>query len=73
MEASFSRRKILEPSELKELNNRSDLFGFIQMGSHLLAILLVGYTHYIFNDSWLFLLSGFFLGVLINFLYAAQH
>ena len=73
MEASFSRRKILEPSELKELNIRSDFIGFIQMGSHVLAILLVAFVHYIFIDSWLLLLSGFFLGVLINFLYAAQH
>ena len=73
MQESFSRRKILEPSELRALNERSDVMGSMQMGSHLSAIILSGYLHYLVLGSWWVLLTGFILGVLINFLYAAQH
>ncbi len=73
MEASFSRRKVLEPSELRELNARSDLAGGLQMGSHLLAIALAGYLHWVAMGSAWVIATGFVLGVLLNFLYAAQH
>ncbi|NIZ11367.1 fatty acid desaturase [Pseudooceanicola sp. HF7] len=73
MEASFSRRKLLEPAELKALNQRSDLRGWLQMGSHLGAIAVTGWLHYLAMGTWWVLLTGFVLGVLINFLYAAQH
>lgn len=34
MDASFSRRKLLTPTELRALTERSDLRGAVQMGSH---------------------------------------
>ncbi len=73
MDASFSRRKILNPAELKALNERSDVKGGLQMASHLGAILVIGVLHSQAIGSWWVLLTGLVLGVLINFLYAAQH
>ena len=73
MEASFSRRKLLTPAELKQLNQRSDLYGSLQMASHLGAITVTGYLHYLAMGTWWVLATGFGLGVLINFLYAARH
>lgn len=73
MEADFSRRKLLEPAELKALNARSDLRGWMQLGSHLGAIGLAVWAHSIAMGSAWVLVTGFVLGVLINFLYAAQH
>tara|TARA_R110002020_G_scaffold26514_9_gene85966 strand:+ start:1203 stop:2183 length:981 start_codon:yes stop_codon:yes gene_type:complete len=73
MEASFSRRKLLEPAELRELNQRSDLRGWLQMGSHLAAIAVAVVLHAMVMGTWWVLATGFVLGVLINFLYAGQH
>lgn len=73
MEASFSRRKLLEPAELRALNERSDLYGGLQMASHWGAIAVVGWLHYQALGTWWVLVTGFVLGVLLNFLYAAQH
>ena len=73
MQESFSRGKILDSSELKTLNERSDVMGALQMASHLSAIILSGYAHFLALGSWWVLLTGFILGVLVNFLYAAQH
>ncbi len=73
MEASFSRRKILTPTELRALSERSDLRGGIQMASHMGAIIIVGVLHaYAMGTGWVWL-TGLALGVLLNFLYAAQH
>ena len=73
MEEVFSRRKIVEPAELKALNERSDLMGLMQMGSHLALIVALGVAHYLVMGTWWVLATGFALGVSINFLYAAQH
>ncbi|MBT0958071.1 fatty acid desaturase [Alphaproteobacteria bacterium KMM 3653] len=73
MEANFSRRKLLEPAELRALNQRSDARGWLQLGSHLGAIALAAWAHAAVMGTWWVLLTGFVLGVLINFLYAAQH
>tara|TARA_B100000768_G_scaffold141451_1_gene133112 strand:+ start:925 stop:1905 length:981 start_codon:yes stop_codon:yes gene_type:complete len=73
MEASFSRRKLVTPAELKDLNARSNLWGAGQMVSHLGAIVFAGYLHSLaLGTGWMWL-TGFGLGVLLNFLYAAQH
>lgn len=73
MDASFSRRKLLEPAELRELNQRSDARGWMQLGSHLGAIAVTAFLHaQAMGTAWV-LITGFALGVLINFLYAAQH
>lgn len=73
MEASFSRRELLRPDELRELNQRSDARGWMQLGSHFAAIALAALAHAYAMGSWWVLLTGFVLGVLINFLYAGQH
>ncbi len=73
METSFSRRKILTPAELRMLSERSDLRGWLQMLSHLGAIVLVAFLHaQAMGTAWVWL-TGLILGVLLNFLYAAQH
>ena len=73
MDAVFSRRKLLTPDELRALSERSDLRGSLQMGSHLGAILVAGALHaQAMGTPWVWL-TGFVLGVLLNFLYAAQH
>jgi hypothetical protein len=73
MEASFSRSKLVTPAELKSLNVRSNLRGAGQMASHVGAILIAGYLHSLaLGTGWVWV-TGFVLGVLINFLYAAQH
>ena len=69
MEASFSRRKLVTPEELKALNVRSNLWGASQMASHISAILCVGYIHTIVLGTAWALLTGFLLGILLNFLY----
>ncbi|MEM0990231.1 MAG: fatty acid desaturase [Pseudomonadota bacterium] len=73
MEASFSRRRLLKPSELRELNQKSDLQGWLQLGSHLGAIAVAVYVHSLAMGTWWVLATGLALGVLLNFLYAAQH
>jgi fatty acid desaturase len=73
MEESFSTRKLLQPSELKKLNTKSDAFGFLQIGSHVGTILALGYAHYLVLGSWWMILTGAMLGIAINFLYAGQH
>ncbi|MEL6572944.1 MAG: fatty acid desaturase [Pseudomonadota bacterium] len=73
MDASFSRRQLLEPAELRELNQRSDVRGWVQLLSHLGAIAVMAILHAQAMGSWWVLFTGFGLGVLINFLYAAQH
>lgn len=73
MEASFSRRKLVTPAELKAMNKRSNLWGSVQMASHLVAIFFAGCLHsQAIGTGWMWV-TGFILGVLLNFLYAAQH
>jgi len=73
MDASFSRRKLIEPAELRALNEKSDLMGWLQLSSHLAAIGLAGWAHWAaMGTGWVWV-TGFVLGVLINFLYAGQH
>ncbi|MBU2994511.1 fatty acid desaturase [Octadecabacter sp. 1_MG-2023] len=73
MEASFSRRKLLEPQELRDLNARSDLRGWMQILSHVGAIVVFAVLHAKAMGSVWVLATGFGLGVLLNFLYAGQH
>ncbi|WP_394197559.1 fatty acid desaturase [Litoreibacter albidus] len=73
MDASFSRRKLVTPQELRALNARSDLKGGVQMASHLGAIAVAVIAHaQAMGTPWVWL-TGLALGVLLNFLYAAQH
>lgn len=73
MQASFSRREILTPHELRQLSERSDMQGALQMASHIGAILCAGVAHWAaMGTAWVWV-TGLILGVLLNFLYAAQH
>ncbi|MEM6663720.1 MAG: fatty acid desaturase [Pseudomonadota bacterium] len=73
MDGSFVRRRILEPSVLRKLVQRSDARGAVQAGSHFGAIALTGTLLWATWGTWwavpLFVLHG----ILINFLYAGQH
>jgi len=73
MDASFSRRKLLEPSELRDLNTKSDLRGWAQMLSHVGAIAVFAVLHALAMGTFWVIATGFCLGVLLNFLYAGQH
>lgn len=73
MDASFSRRDILTPQELRNLSERSDERGYTQLASHFGAIALVAVAHGFALGTWWVLLTGLALGVLLNFLYAGQH
>ncbi len=73
MDAQFSRRKLLTRDEMRALNQKSDLHGWGQLLSHLGAISLAVWLHSLVMGTWWVLVTGFALGVLINFLYAAQH
>jgi fatty acid desaturase len=69
----FGRRDMIAAASLKELSVKSDLRGFIQLGSHLGALTLTGAALLrAWGSLWavpLFMAHG----ILINFLYAGQH
>ncbi|MEM6354471.1 MAG: fatty acid desaturase [Pseudomonadota bacterium] len=73
MEATFSRRRLVDPKRLRTLMQRSDLRGALQLGSHFGAIALSGTALWmLWGTLWavpVFMLHG----VLLNFLYAGQH
>ncbi|MEL7138421.1 MAG: fatty acid desaturase [Pseudomonadota bacterium] len=73
MEATFSRRRLVDPKRLRTLMQRSDLRGALQLGSHFGAIALSGAALWmLWGTLWavpVFMLHG----VLLNFLYAGQH
>ena len=52
MEETFSTRKLLNGAELKEFNTKSDLAGWTQLGSHVGAILVLGYLHFLAMGTW---------------------
>ena len=73
MEASFSRRDLLTPAQLRSLSERSDLQGGLQMASHMGAIAVMAVLHgAAMGTIWVWV-TGLALGILLNFLYAAQH
>lgn len=67
------RRDLVEPELLKDLSRRSDLRGAIQFGSHALAILATTALLHRTWGTWWCLPVGLLHGMLLNFLYAAQH
>ncbi|WP_109464183.1 fatty acid desaturase [Albibacillus kandeliae] len=73
MEASFSRRRLISPQDLRALMQRSDLRGALQLGSHLGAIAISGALLWSLWGSWWAVPVFMVHGVLINFLYAGQH
>ena len=73
MDEIFGRRDMIAPARLKELSVKSDLRGFIQLGSHVAALSILGITLSLtWGTPWA--VPAFVLyGTLINFLYAGQH
>ena len=70
----FVGRKALIPApRLRELTLRSDLRGAIQTLSHFGAILLTGAVLYVTRGSWWCIPVFIVHGMLINYLFAAQH
>jgi fatty acid desaturase len=73
VEEVFGRRDWIAGEKLKQLSVKSDLRGFIQLGSHLAALALTG-TALLGTWGTLWALPLFIVhGTLINFLYAGQH
>lgn len=73
MEASFSRRRLVAPERLRELMQRSNLRGALQLGSHFGAIGLSGWLLWTVWGTWWAVPAFMVHGVLLNFLYAGQH
>ncbi|MEM9761000.1 MAG: fatty acid desaturase [Pseudomonadota bacterium] len=73
MEATFSRRRLVSPQDLRVLMQRSDMRGALQLASHFGAIALSGGLLWaLWGTLWaipVFMVHG----VLLNFLYAGQH
>jgi fatty acid desaturase len=73
VEEIFGRRDWIAAEKLKQLSVKSDLRGFLQVGSHLAALALTG-TALLRCWGTLWALPLFIAhGTLINFLYAGQH
>jgi fatty acid desaturase len=69
----FGRRDMIAAARLKELSRKSDVRGFVQLGSHLCALALSG-TALVLTWGTLWAVPAFVVhGTLINFLYAGQH
>ncbi len=73
MDVSFSRRRLVAPDRLRELMQRSDLLGAMQVGSHLAAIAVSGTALWTLWGTWWAVPVFMLHGVLINFLSAGQH
>jgi fatty acid desaturase len=73
MDEVFARRDMIAPTRLKALSVKSDLRGFAQLGSHLVALALSGAALFLTWGSWLAVPAFVIHGTLINFLYAGQH
>lgn len=75
MEGFIGRRGLIEPARLRQLYRRSDAQGWLRMSAHLglLAALGAGAAAAWGMVGWLALPVFFAYGVVLNFLYAAQH
>ncbi|WP_371347208.1 fatty acid desaturase [Ancylobacter sp. IITR112] len=73
MDEVFGRKDMISPSRLKELSAKSDVSGFIQLGSHLGALVITGTALWLTWGSWWMVPAFMLHGALINFLYAGQH
>ena len=73
MEGFVGRRGLIEAKRLRALSPRSNLKGFVQLGSHAAAILATGTILAMTWGTWWAVPVFIAHGVLINFLYAGQH
>ncbi|MEM9140543.1 MAG: fatty acid desaturase [Pseudomonadota bacterium] len=73
MDGTFVRSRLIEPKVMRGLTRRADLPGLIQAGSHFGAIFATGTGLWLTWGTWWAVPFFVAHGVLINFLYAAQH
>ncbi len=73
MDEVFGRRDMIEPARLRALTVKSDARGFLQLGSHVGALLLSGAALHALWGGWWAVPVFLAHGMLINFLYAGQH
>ena len=73
MDEVFGRKDMISPARLRELTVKSDTAGYIQLGSHLGAIVATGALLYATWGTWVAVPLFIIHGTLINFLYAGQH
>lgn len=67
------KKDLVDPEVLSRLRERSDFKAALQTASHFGAIVLTGTLLYLFWPAWWSILIFAAHGVLLNFLYAAQH
>ncbi len=73
MDQVFARNGVIEPDRLRRLSRRSDARGWLWLASHSGAIALTGAAIWATRDS-VWVVAPFLMhGVLINYLYGAQH
>jgi fatty acid desaturase len=73
MEDFVGNEQLISKDRLREYNQRTNLRGWVQVSSHLGAILLAGYALSLTWDSYWGIIWFVTLGILLNFLYAGQH
>ena len=73
MDEVFGRRDMISGARLRELSAKSDRRGFVQLGSHVLALVVSGTALVLTWGSWWGVPVFVVHGTLINFLYAGQH
>ncbi len=73
MQTVFTRRNLIEKGRLRDLMQRSDMRGTMQLASHLGAIVASGTLLWQLWGTWWAVPVFMLHGVLINFLYAGQH
>ena len=73
MDGTFVRSRVVDPKVLRGLMQRSDLRGALQAGSHFGALALTGSALWLTWGSWWAVPLFMAHGILLNFLYGAQH
>ncbi len=73
MQESFAVRAGVAPERLRELTKKSDVRGGLQLASHLLAMVATGWLLWLTWGTWWGVPVFMIHGLLINYLYAAQH
>ena len=73
MQESFAVRAGIAPERLRELTKKSDWRGWCQLASHALAIVATGWLLWLTWGTWWGVPVFMLHGLLINYLYAAQH
>ena len=73
MQTTFARKDLIKPTKLRELMQRSNVWGALQVASHLCAIGLSGWALWALWGTFWAIPVFMIHGILVNFLYAGQH